>query len=124
MEKSLDFDYIFKYILIGDASVGKSTILNMFINNSYVPDNNPTMGVEFATKKIALRDKVIKIQIWDTVLPLSRRPARSPSAPSRAPTTRTPSASSSSTTSTTPRASPPSTPGSLKSTTTPTKRQR
>lgn len=68
MEKSLDFDYIFKYILIGDASVGKSTLLNMFINNSYAPDNNPTMGVEFATKKLALRDKVIKIQIWDTVL--------------------------------------------------------
>jgi len=32
MEKSLDYDYIFKYILIGDASVGKSTLLNMFIN--------------------------------------------------------------------------------------------
>lgn len=67
MEKSLDFDYIFKYILIGDASVGKSTILNMFINNSFVPDRNPTMGVEFATKKITLGNRVIKIQIWDTV---------------------------------------------------------
>lgn len=124
MEKSLDFDYIFKYILIGDASVGKSTILNMFINNAYVPDNNPTMGVEFATKKLALKDKVIKIQIWDTVLPPPRRPARSPSAPSRAPTTRTPSASSSSTTSTTPSPRPPSTPGSPKSTTTPTSTPR
>jgi GTP-binding protein EngB required for normal cell division len=45
MEKSLDFDYIFKYILIGDSSVGKSTILSMFINNSYLADSNPTMGV-------------------------------------------------------------------------------
>lgn len=67
MEKSLDFDYIFKYILIGDSSVGKSTILSMFINNSYLSDSNPTMGVEFATKKIAVTDKIIKIQIWDTV---------------------------------------------------------
>ena len=31
----MDFDYIFKYILVGDASVGKSTILNMFINSLY-----------------------------------------------------------------------------------------
>jgi GTPase SAR1 family protein len=63
----LDFDYIFKYILIGDSSVGKSTILSMFINGSYLSDSNPTMGVEFATKKLAVGDKVIKIQIWDTV---------------------------------------------------------
>ena len=47
--------------------MGKSTILNMFVNNTYVPDNNPTMGVEFATKKISVGDKIIKIQIWDTV---------------------------------------------------------
>lgn len=67
MEKSLDFDYIFKYILIGDSSVGKSTILSMFINNNYLSDSNPTMGVEFATKKISVGDKIIKIQIWDTV---------------------------------------------------------
>ena len=45
MEKSLDFDYIFKYILTGDSSVGKSTILNTFINNTFLADSNPTMGV-------------------------------------------------------------------------------
>jgi GTPase SAR1 family protein len=45
MEKSLDYDYIFKYILIGDASVGKSTLLNMFVNESFVSESNPTMGV-------------------------------------------------------------------------------
>jgi GTPase SAR1 family protein len=47
--------------------VGKSTILNMFINNSYISECNPTMGVEFATKKISVGDKIIKVQIWDTV---------------------------------------------------------
>lgn len=67
MEKSLDFDYTFKYILIGDASVGKSTILNMFINGQFVQDSNPTMGVQFATKKIQVGSSIIKIQIWDTV---------------------------------------------------------
>ena len=45
MEKSLDYDYIFKYILIGDASVGKSTILNRFVNESFSAESNPTMGV-------------------------------------------------------------------------------
>ncbi len=45
MEDSLEFDYIFKYILVGDASVGKSTILSMFVNNQFNNESNPTMGV-------------------------------------------------------------------------------
>ncbi len=67
MEDSLEYDYIFKYILVGDASVGKSTILSMFVNNQFKSESNPTMGVEFATKKISVLGKVIKIQVWDTV---------------------------------------------------------
>jgi GTPase SAR1 family protein len=77
MQKSLDYDYVFKYILIGDASVGKSTILNHFINGNFKGDSNPTMGVEFATRKLNVGDKVIKIQIWDTVDALLFRPDRS-----------------------------------------------
>lgn len=67
MEKSLDYDYIFKYILIGDAFVGKSTLLNMFINETFISESNPTMGVEFATKKMVVDGNIIKVQIWDTV---------------------------------------------------------
>ena len=59
---------MFKYILVGDASVGKSTLLNYYINRQYNDSNNPTMGVEFATKKVQINDKVIKLQLWDTVL--------------------------------------------------------
>ena len=73
MEKSLDYDYIFKYILIGDASVGKSTLLNMFVNETFISESNPTMGVQFATKKMMINGKIIKVQIWDTVIKLIRR---------------------------------------------------
>ena len=62
-----DYDYILKFVICGDTSVGKSTILHSFINNTFIADCNPTMGVEFATKKINLGKKIIKIQIWDTV---------------------------------------------------------
>lgn len=124
MEKSLDYDYIFKYIMIGDASVGKSTMLNKFINDAFSAESNPTMGVEFATKMVVVNGTTVKIQVWDTVTPSLSRPARSPSAPSPGPTTKMPSVSSSSTTSATPTPSRTSTPGSMKSTTTPTKLQR
>ncbi len=52
MEDSLEFDFIFKYILVGDTSVGKTSILSSYNNNQFSSNSNPTMGVEFATKKI------------------------------------------------------------------------
>lgn len=39
--------YIFKYIIIGDPSVGKSCILNQFINNQFQDEYEITVGVEF-----------------------------------------------------------------------------
>ena len=67
MEDTLEYDYVFKYILVGDASVGKSTLLQMYINRMFRDSSNPTMGVEFATKKLKVANKTIKLQIWDTV---------------------------------------------------------
>jgi GTPase SAR1 family protein len=48
--------------------VGKSTLLQYYINRQFKDSSNPTMGVEFATKKLKVSDKLIKIQIWDTVI--------------------------------------------------------
>jgi hypothetical protein len=124
MEKTLDYDYIFKYILIGDASVGKSTILNRFVNDSYTSESNPTMGVEFATKKIVVGGSTIKVQIWDTVPIELARPDSSPSAPSPEPTIKMRSESCWSSTSTISRPSRASTPGSPRSTTIPTKQHK
>lgn len=48
--------YIFKYIIIGDPYVGKSCILERFLNNSYKGDYNLTVGVEFGAKAIKLEN--------------------------------------------------------------------
>ena len=69
MNETLNFDYQFKYILVGDSSVGKSSLLSTFIKKPFTNELNPTMGVEFATKKIEVKGKIIKLQIWDTVIP-------------------------------------------------------
>ena len=50
----MSYDYIFKYILIGDPSVGKSCILNRFINDSFNDKYDVTVGVEFGTKIIKI----------------------------------------------------------------------
>lgn len=61
-----EYDYLYKVILIGDASVGKSNILQRFVRNEFISDSKSTIGVEFATKTILHEKHRIKIQLWDT----------------------------------------------------------
>lgn len=59
-------DYVFKVVLIGDSSVGKSQLLNRFARNEFSLDSKATIGVEFQTRTIVVDHKTIKAQIWDT----------------------------------------------------------
>jgi Ras-related protein Rab-1A len=61
-----DYDHLIKLIIVGSSGVGKSTILKMYCENVFDPTNMTTIGVDFRIKTIKLRDKVIKLQIWDT----------------------------------------------------------
>ena len=69
MSKIIDdsyFNYIFKYIIIGDSAVGKSKLLLRFTDNTYKEEFQCTVGVEFGCRNIEINDKIIRIQIWDT----------------------------------------------------------
>lgn len=59
-------DYVFKVVLIGDSSVGKTNLLSRFTKNEFSQSSLTTLGVEFATKSVEVNDKVVKAQIWDT----------------------------------------------------------
>ena len=61
-----DYHYLFKYILIGDANVGKSCLMMQFIENKFKTYLDPTVGVEFGAKQIKIDNKKLKLQIWDT----------------------------------------------------------
>ena len=63
---SNEYDYIMKLILIGDASVGKTNILNKYLKNEFDPNSKSTLGVELGTKNVKIDNKIIKVQIWDT----------------------------------------------------------
>lgn len=62
----MNFEYIFKYIVIGDSNVGKSCIVLRFIEGIFRKDQENTIGVEFGTKEIDVQGKLVKLQIWDT----------------------------------------------------------
>ncbi|KAA3458825.1 ras-related protein RABA3-like [Gossypium australe] len=59
-------DYVFKVVVIGDSAVGKSQILSRFAKNEFFLDSKSTIGVEFQTRTVTIKTKVIKAQIWDT----------------------------------------------------------
>jgi len=60
------YDFLFKLLLIGDSSVGKTAILLRFSDDSFSPNFISTIGIDFRIKTVEIRGKKIKLQIWDT----------------------------------------------------------
>ncbi|NWR89052.1 RAB4A protein, partial [Furnarius figulus] len=59
-------DFLFKFLVIGNAGTGKSCLLHQFIEKKFKDDSNHTIGVEFGSKIINVGGKYVKLQIWDT----------------------------------------------------------
>nr|GMD32144.1 ras-related protein RABC2a-like [Ipomoea batatas] len=61
------YEYSFKILLIGDSSVGKSSLLLSFISHPYFSHHlSPTIGVDFKIRLLNVGDKRVKFTIWDT----------------------------------------------------------
>ena len=65
-DTSNKYEYIFKIILIGSSGVGKSSILQRYIQKVFSDSYSCTIGVDFFMKSIDIGDKSIKLQLWDT----------------------------------------------------------
>ena len=61
-----DVDHIFKVLIIGDSSVGKSNILLRFSDNIFHDTFLPTIGVDFKIRNVKMSNQTIKLNIWDT----------------------------------------------------------
>ena len=55
-----------KVVVIGDSSVGKTSIIQTFQNSKFTQNYKPTIGADFSFKEIVLDDRVVTLQIWDT----------------------------------------------------------
>lgn len=61
-----DYDFVFKVLIIGNSSVGKSSLLMRFSDNAFQDSFLPTIGVDFKIRTIETANSIIKLQIWDT----------------------------------------------------------
>ena len=58
--------YILKILTIGDNNVGKSSIIEKYIDDKFDGNNKPTIGIDFKTKIIQKGNELIKLSIYDT----------------------------------------------------------
>ena len=66
MSSQLEYDYLFKYLIIGNSGVGKSCLLIRFTDDKYEEGYVTTIGVDFKIKTLIIEGKSVKLQIWDT----------------------------------------------------------
>ena len=56
-------DHLFKLLIIGNAGVGKSSILVRFADNIFTQSYITTIGVDFKIRTIEVEGKKIKLQV-------------------------------------------------------------
>jgi len=59
-------EYSYRLVLLGDYSVGKSSIALQYVKNQFNVNEESTIGAAFLTKTILNRGNYIRYEIWDT----------------------------------------------------------
>lgn len=72
-------EFLFKIIVVGDVSTGKTSLIQRFVRNAVTHQYKPTVsscpppaplpaqvGVDFATKLVRYDDTLVRLQFWDT----------------------------------------------------------
>ncbi len=61
-------DRVFKIVFIGDSGVGKTSFVQRFCHDSFRESFNTTIGVDFQVKLLLIENRIIALQLWDTVI--------------------------------------------------------
>lgn len=56
----------YKLVFLGDIYVGKTSIINQFMYESFDNNYQATIGIDFLSKTIHLADQPMRLQLWDT----------------------------------------------------------
>uniref|UniRef100_A0A8C5ADE2 EF-hand domain-containing protein n=1 Tax=Gadus morhua TaxID=8049 RepID=A0A8C5ADE2_GADMO len=59
-------DRLFKIILVGNSSVGKTSLLKRFCDDCFHPGTSATVGVDYSVKTILVDNSQVALQMWDT----------------------------------------------------------
>ncbi|OMJ23985.1 putative Ras-related protein Rab7 [Smittium culicis] len=57
---------LLKVIILGDSGVGKTSLMNQYVNRKFTGQYKATIGADFLTREVLIDGKLITMQIWDT----------------------------------------------------------
>lgn len=57
---------LLKVIILGDSGVGKTSLMNQYVNKKFSNQYKATIGADFLTKEVLVEDRLVTMQIWDT----------------------------------------------------------
>uniref|UniRef100_A0A7E4W653 Ras-related protein Rab7 n=1 Tax=Panagrellus redivivus TaxID=6233 RepID=A0A7E4W653_PANRE len=57
---------LLKVIILGDSGVGKTSLMNQYVNKRFSNQYKATIGADFLTKDVTIDDRLVTMQIWDT----------------------------------------------------------
>ncbi|KDN35566.1 hypothetical protein RSAG8_11481, partial [Rhizoctonia solani AG-8 WAC10335] len=55
-----------KIVLLGDQSVGKTSLITRFMYDTFDNTYQATIGIDFLSKTMYLDDRTVRLQLWDT----------------------------------------------------------
>jgi len=55
-----------KIVLLGDQSVGKTSLITRFMYDTFDNTYQATIGIDFLSKTLYLEDRTVRLQLWDT----------------------------------------------------------
>jgi small GTP-binding protein len=55
-----------KIVLLGETSVGKTSIISRFASNSFNPNTLSSLSAQFVSKTVEIDGKSLKLDLWDT----------------------------------------------------------
>ena len=57
----MDYDCLYKVVLVGDMSVGKTSLVKRFKDDVFLEDYRCTLGVDFTVQTLDIEGKKIKV---------------------------------------------------------------
>jgi len=57
---------LLKVIILGNSGVGKTSLMNQYVNKKFSNQYKATIGADFLTKEVMVDDRLVTMQIWDT----------------------------------------------------------
>ncbi|KAL5517544.1 hypothetical protein EMCRGX_G003104 [Ephydatia muelleri] len=57
---------VLKVILLGDLGVGKTCLINQYVNKTVPQRYKSTIGADLLSKEVLVDDTTVRLQIWDT----------------------------------------------------------